>query len=487
MIEFRRTRTIVTDPLPKLIKTLGFKVGVWDPGRHCHKFIATTEFDNGDIAIPYNLPLNEFLWATNRDQTANINLFIPFKKVEYKLKKGVDWHPKEYNADVQKQAFSFLMENKHYPRKMLNMTTGTGKTFVALKYMVEMGYKTMIIVDQLTLGDQWIKKGIAAFIDIKEDDYIFLNSVSSFEGIIHKNDHVDKKIFVTTYKSLSKLIDKNKKYFERVIAKLQIGLKIFDEAHLEMYNLFKIDSVADVNDTIYLTATPNRSNPDEDTIIKYILPFECSFSNNTARDKYHHIMIAEYKTKPTLEEEYTISSKNKYGFSVNAWCEYIMEKHWDIFSTGLFNFLEDAYIKSFKKTVILFKQKEMIVRFAGELKLAYPNKKIGLFINIKGVSKLHKNEELDTDIILTTDKSFTTGIDATDIVLAINTISYSSDVVSVQTIGRLRDVPDQKVLYVDYVDIGFEKIRKQKLRRLISYRKVAKKIYLNYKVRTTNG
>ncbi len=473
MIEYRKTR-ILLENTERVRKNLGFKVGIWDKRRFRHSFLAVKDINSTTIAIPRYTPLNDFHYSTDYDEVTTVSISIPHaKSKDIEMKPGIGWHPtNKEHAKSQKEAFDFLMYYKGYPQRMLNLVTGTGKTFLAIKYIAEVGYKTIIVCHENGLIKQW-KDEIKKFTNVEEDDIHQIVGIKGGEDIIHRKKFLDKSVYIVTYRTLGILDAKSPRYLDNMFRALKIGLKILDEAHLEMDALFRIDASSDVFETLYLTATPNRSNREEDAILDYILPREFSYDNHVDTAPYHNIMVIEYNSKPSLEVEFEIASRSPNGFNVHAWATYIREEYWTEFVAGITSLLHDAYKKSFKKTVIIFKSIEMIKDFKEELSKALPEYSIGGFYG----SGKDKHLELANDIILTTDKSMKAGIDIRDLRLVINTVTYISAVVAEQIIGRIREIKGKEVLYIDYADVGFEKTRDHKNKRVKVYHNLAKKLF----------
>lgn len=481
MIEIRRSRILIfnhNDNL-KLKKKLDWELGKWEQSIYNYKFKLINDLDLKYIAIPRFYDPKNILYQTKYDKIIRNDISVYFNKNKsINLNRNVTWHEKENIARVQIEAYNFLM-NCTSPLKMINLTTGYGKTFLAIKYFVEKEYIPLIIVNRIELVKQWIS-GIVKFTNIKEDDILHIKGMKKCMSIIEDKDIIkNKKVFIATYNTLTSLIDMNINLFNRLVQNLRIGIKIFDEAHLEMRRLFLIDSSADIFETLYLTATPARSSREEDKLLKYILPFKSSYSNREERDFYHRIMIIEYRTNPNLDEEYDISNSNKRGFSVYKWSDYIYDKHWELFSNKLMDMIEILDKKKVKKMAILLSQKKDIVRLREDILKKF-KLNVGVFADIR---EFKDNKQLDSDIILTTDKSFVTGIDVKNLKIVINTISYNSPTVAEQVIGRLRYNDEKEILYIDFCDVSFMKIERQKKNRIMLYRKIAKKIILKGEIK----
>ena len=129
--------------------------------------------------------------------------------------------------------------------------------------------------------------------------------------------------------------------------------------------------------------------------------------------------------------------------------------------------------------MILVKQVNLLDKVYDALKEDLKDRNI---VIAKKHSKLTAEEIAENDIdkadlIITTDSSMGTGSDVKYLSMVISTIPTSSDVTTTQVLGRLRDIPNMKVYFVDYVDISFEKSRNQLKNRINKvYKKHAKTI-----------
>jgi len=163
----------------------------------------------------------------------------------------------EYRDDIQQQATEFMINNKC---GLLCLAPGKGKTMIAIKAISEIKRKTLIIVDQTDICNQWIERFIS-FTDLTIDDI----------GVYTKTKKLDKPINIATVQSLLWAVkggnfNQVRDFFEQ----FNIGVIIIDEIHAivgpELFTnvLFYIPS-----DRIYgLTATPFRTD-DRDILIKY--------------------------------------------------------------------------------------------------------------------------------------------------------------------------------------------------------------------------
>ena len=391
MIEIRPTRAILDfkDATRDELKRLDYKLGIWDQYRYT--FIAKKDLWGGKIAIPRWLPLSDMQYiADSNEFEYKPNFFNEYDNIEISHKSDSKFIDSE-----QKKAYLYLWNDwtkKDVNTTLLNLRTGSGKTYITCRFIVDSKVKTLIIVDQLTLLEQW-KTSLQQFTTIKEDEILHLKNVDKCKKIINSSDVDTHKVYLTTYKTLMSLIEGDKQGFDKLSKKLRIGIKVFDEAHKEMRALFNIDASADVKFTIYLTATPARTDYKEDKILEFILPFTNSFSNFENLEKFLEVILVSYKTNVTLAETVKAES-GKYGFDANLWSKAVLNKpeNWNLFSSVMIRLMKNLY-KSKKenvKTCLMFKSINSIDKFYDDVVKAFPNLSVGIF------ARTHKGETITT-------------------------------------------------------------------------------------------
>ena len=79
-------------------------------------------------------------------------------------------------------------------------------------------------------------------------------------------------------------------------------------------------------------------------------------------------------------------------------------------------------------------------------KYRYPNLKVCLFFGDDPDDKITP----DVDIILSTIKKSGTGRDISKLKVAVNTVSFKSSPLIKQVFGRLREIPGEETIFVDY-------------------------------------
>lgn len=394
------------------------------------------------------------------------NSFDEYKTAIFKS----NYEPRDEN---QKEAIDFLLSLNQYQdlskrrTRMLCLKTGAGKTFCTIYTLSKLKMRSIILVDQEKLMKQW-KEEFVKFTTLSENDIYFISGSESIENILTAKKDLNYRIFIASHRTISNFANKNG--WEKVtelFELLRVGIKVIDEAHVEFRNIFMIDAYTNTYQTIYLTATPGRSDPEEDKVYrnsfkhtpKYGL--EEKFDNN-----YHNIYYISYNSKPSLKEQATCQSNR--GFDVNKFYDYIFdneEKYEQFFS--IITSLLDMVLKNIKeenKVALLIHKIDHVKKLKEDLTERYPDRTIGTFCGLISNAK-KRQEELNKQIIISTDKSLGKGIDVAGLQYLLMTVPTSSKIVSEQVLGRLRKIEGKKVFYFDITDIGFPACQRQRSSR----------------------
>lgn len=449
----------------KLEKSLS----VWDPVIFQVVYQAFEyDEDNRILTIPggYNLfYLEEILTKPYTFDDSHKDIVEDYRKTMFSLK-----YPTRNT--LQNQAINFLMRKIN--QKFLSLETGGGKTYCTIHYVFKSKKMPITFVDQENIASQWLDR-ILYFTSIKEDEIYTISGQKSIDKIMNMSDEeIGKyKWFIAIHRTMSNYLaseghDKVKALFK----KMGIGVRLYDEAHVEYRNIFNMDSSYDC-ESVYITATPTRSNPLENKVYQNMFSLKSVPRFVGKGDNYHNVLVYKYTTKPDLDEE--MSMKSKYGFDAIKWTNYIMNDNFEIFSESLTEILDLVYRKNSHKTAVLIKSIELCDKVYDEFK-DYLGEK-GLTCGRYHSKVKNKDAELEKDVIFTTEKSFGKALDIPGLSVCVNTVPCSSEATVLQIIGRLREIPDKEVFFVDMYDYGFDMQCKQAAKRLKIYKNKAKKIY----------
>lgn len=343
----------------------------------------------------------------------------------------------------------------HY--RLLSLPTGNGKTFCAMAAMCKYGRKTLIVANQLC--SQWVDEILDKTTVQYNRIYEIKDGIDSIEKLLKSNIRPESyDVFVGSLKTLINSVESGD-YYE-FCKKFGIGLKIVDEIHLATYSHVYLDMMAPIQDTLYLSATPARSNPNEDYCMRRAFSELPQYGQEVRefQTKYLNTIYVFFDTHPKYYEVKACTSF--YGFNTKSYAKHLFENPQALGQVmSILKWALDVTLNSIdedEKIVIILELREHITFVKQQLEQMFPNISIGDYSS--NVDKSVKSDNLRNKIILSTDKSFGTGADLKGkLRVLINTITYSSKVTASQLPGRLRNIPGKKVYYIDLVNMGFKR------------------------------
>lgn len=416
-----------------------------------------------DVYIPGTIDskLIQFIFPFKKLITHEDSYYI--KHIEYNMKT-------DYRDDLQKNAANFLLSIKkdsEIPHRMLNLKTGSGKTFVSIKFISMMKMRSIIIVDTSELANQR-KMQFMKHSDIKEEE---IHILSGMDAVENANDE-KYKIFIALHKTLNMMIAEDPNSLNVLFKKLKIGIRIFDEAHTNFKNMCQILDVSDIRYNIYLTATPDRSAISEKKLYQFIFDKVPKFTQ-LGFENYINIIFGHIDSRPTINQ--IVHVKTKYGFSIPIRANYITEKRYKYILSSVLTVIKTLKLNERnKKVAIMLPTLNLINKLAEDVYRQYPEISIGIFTG--EVAKDKRRGELEKQFIFTNDKIFDKGIDIPDLEVLINYVPLQSRSKIEQIMGRIRNIQGLTHLYVDIADYGFPDCRRQQKSRISFYKKKANKI-----------
>ena len=356
--------------------------------------------------------------------------------------------------EIQQEAIRFMLSidkysrNKNHTMLSVNLNTGKGKTYCAIATASYLGFRSAVITDSIGWLEQW-RKFFVEYTDIKDDEIYLISGAPSLMKLFNRDINKYKVILSThsTLKSIgdSQGWDKISEFFKYC----QIGIKFFDEAHLNFDNMFQIDCYTNTFITYYLTATPGRSDRNENTIYGYyfknVPSIDLYDSENDPHTKYAAI---KFNSNPSPVE--ASECKNNYGLNRIKYTDYLV--HNDNFHSLLY-ILVDMALKKPGKHLFYIGTNDAILYVRDWIYENFPELvgQIGVYTSITPSDK--KKDELEKKIILSTTKSAGAAMDIKGLAETVNLAEpFKSRVLAQQTFGRTRN---ENTLYKDIVDIGF--------------------------------
>ena len=376
--------------------------------------------------------------------------------------------------EVQKEAIRFVLGmqeyeyTKHKSQLSINLTTGKGKTYISIVSAAVLKVRTIMITSSIGWIDQW-KDRIMEYTDTRSNEIYVIAGISSIARIVNGKENIDKyKYILASHMTIKSYGDKYGWHkVGELFAKLRVGLKIYDEAHIDFDNICSIDFATNTYKTLYLTATPARSDPSENRIyqeaFRNVPAINLFDDDNDPRTRY---IAISYSSHPSPEE--ISRCMNAYGFNRIGYCSYITER------PEFYKLLRALMTIIFRKgkTLIYIGTNEAIMKVYNWMRVCYPEiaDQIGIYTTLI-TNKEEKEQQLDKMIILSTTKSCGAAMDIKGLKLTIVLAEpFKSKVIAIQTIGRTRDVGTD---YIDIVDTGFSHLNMYYHEKLKVFQKYA--------------
>lgn len=441
------------------VPSLERRLSVYDELYHRYRYVALDyNIDERKLFLPKSINLSK-IENQFRSLGGVTVLNIPSDK-----KKSVSYNvlvtPRD---DIQILSLDFLLgrgkylNNKFYPRLLLSLDTGMGKTYCALAAISYMKTRAIIIVPDNTLVERWVEE-IYKITDLTEDEIYIIQGIKSVKKIKKKTK--DSKIIIASHRTLN-TIGKNYGWstVTELFKALKVGVKVYDEAHKEFKNILKIDLHTNTDKTIYLTATAGRSAIKEDYIYKTVFSNVPSlvFSSESREENHINMVALLYDSNPSMNEQ--IKCKTVKGFSATKFMKYNMSSGKIYFLKALEVVMNTILSRGDNgRTLLMLGTIDMIYLVEKHLKETYPEYTDDIGIYCSAVGKNIKNDTLkNKQIILSTFKSLGTGSDIKDLRYVCMAEPYSSKLTASQAPGRLRE----KGWYFELVDIGFTDCKRQ--------------------------
>lgn len=455
------------------VKSLEDSYSVFDPVFYKMTPIAY-HVTNNTLYLPRgtNIPSLERLFRTTAIYSRNHD---PVKAI--KIKPTIE--PK---SKIQEEAVEFLCSDGRFTRGLefsqlsLNLEPGDGKTIAAiLAIATKYKCKAIVIVHQTKLKNQWKAEFLKAS-DISEDKIVDITGsdmmLKAIEGKKVKGD-----IYLVNHQTIHQFgnrygWDMVSKFFKEI----EVGVKIYDEAHKYFSNIMMIDFFSNTEKTFYLTATFTRNDYKEKMMFKRAFGNTYRFGEETSNyaEKRKHI-IYYYVTFHSEPDPLLVGQMyNKYSISSYKYIDYALHQDENNTLLKVLGIIMEQVENLAGKIIILSPTIESTEEVAEYIRYNF-DKSVSV---INSSRTREENEEATkSDVICSTIKSLGTGIDIRGLRVLINMEPFTSEPNMIQLKGRLREFSKTDDTFMfDLVDLGLKDIGVMGDKRKAVMKKHAKEI-----------
>lgn len=444
---------------------LEYTFSIWDKLRFTNE-LKILEYDeiNKVLMVPRGMDIYYLENIFNTKAVIDYN----YDKMDYVSTINLKHLPRD---NVQKEALAFMMGEKDYKynkkksQLSVNLNTGKGKTYCAITACALYSLRSIIIAGSIDWLEQW-RDCILEYTDTLPSEIYMLVGSASIHRLLNK-DMSQYKFILASHDTIKSYSDKNGwDKLSELFKYMRVGLKFYDEAHLNFANMAKIDAYTNTHKTYYITATPLRSDQDENVLYSYYFKNVPSINLfNEEEDPHTNYIAMRYNSRPNPME--VTSCNNPYGFDKNKYSTYVLKK--ENFYKVL-RIVIDLAISNGQKNVFYIAKNEAIASIYEWIIFNYPEliNDIGVY---NSTVKVNKEEQLEKRIILSTTKSLGTAKDIKGLKMVVVLAEpFASKVLARQTLGRTRNAD---TYYIDIIDDGFAPIKRYYNEKKDLFRKYA--------------
>lgn len=385
--------------------------------------------------------------------------------------------------ESQLRSILFLLSQRefskysHYSQLALNVEPGFGKTYCAIAAALERGKRTLIIVHNHQIKEQWLKT-LQEKTTVDMDRVLELSGSANMENLLKSDVNYD--FIITMHDSIEAYISKyGYRRMQELIDHLECGTKIVDEAHLYFTSTLMVDFCSNISKNWYLTATFTRSSRLETGLFALTFANTARFGAELEVTKNVVYNFIYYNSRP--DEKYIANIKTAYGTNNYRFIEYAIDKDPKATFIGALFYTLDLIKEHPGKTLVIIPKIEYCEMVAQLIRTECPEYKVG---TVHSKNSKEKNLEIEEsgDIIVSTLGSLGTGADIPELRNMIIGELYSSEITATQLPKRLRPLENGEDSYCyELVDTGFESIMTMVRKKTRYIKKIAKKVkIINY-------
>lgn len=468
---------VINDCSPADFPTLTRRFQIYDPVRHRLDPLGVYyDQQNRKLYLPRGIDVDfvKRKVSSNMEEefTSTVVHNNQFGYVSRKI--GMRYMPRD---DTQMEALKFVLCKDKYKYNAgksqfgVYLNTGKGKTFICACILSYLGIRSIVITAQSGILDQW-KDRLTEYTDIDESEIVKIEGGPMISRILNGTSTLsNKSLYLCTHSTLQSYGSAHG--WDRIgelFKKLGIGIKFFDEAHQNFQNMALIDfATRDTWRTYYVTATPSRSDRQEDIIYKLYMKNVPSIDLfNPEVDPHTNYIAIKYNSYPK-PADVNACKNSVYGLNNPSYIDYLMrnERFW-----VMFDYIFSLIYRTGGKALFYIGTNAGILKVKQRILFNYPElvNDIGVYTSINEDKQAAKNKKY----ILTTTKSAGAGEDIVHLKYSVVLAEpFKSEVLARQTLGRTRD---PNTTYIELVDVGF--------RQLLSYFNAKRPVFTKYATTT---
>lgn len=222
---------------------------------------------------------------------------------------------------------------------------------------------------------------------------------------------------------------------------VDVGTALKDEVHLSLYANFVEELFSHVPRRFSLSATL-EDGTFKDTVFGIMFPMEERFNTGPPK-QYIEVNALMYRLKDASKVNYSVRGSSDYNH--NAYEKWLLSNRGVLnnYLKFILEWLDVRYLRvtqfENQKAVIFVSSVEMVTEVFNYLKKNVPHRTFGRYAASSGDD--YEEAKL-ADVLITTEKSFSTGFDLPGLMCVLLTTAINSKNTNIQILGRLRELRD---------------------------------------------
>lgn len=326
--------------------------------------------------------------------------------------------------------------------KLANIQTGRGKTFLACANIADHRLRTAIIARAGFL-EQW-EENLLKFFTFEPGGLLYIDSGSMLRRVLTSKQEIVFDValisntllrnYIAEWESSSGKSPITPVPPEEIFRKLKIGFRVIDEGHMDFHFNFKLDLYTKCRRSLTLSATFDSS--DQFTNEMYEIAYPKRERITLPYVKYIDAFAVHYRIK----EHQKIRWRGAQGYNHNTF-EASLRQHKKILHSYLDmvgDIIQSRFVGRYaegKKALVFFSSIWLCDYAASYYAKRFENFAVGSYCDGRDKSIL-----VESDIIVSTDRSAGTAIDIPGLFVNILTIAINSRQLNEQILGRTREL-----------------------------------------------
>lgn len=365
------------------------------------------------------------------------------------------WQTRDYQEPVIEYGV-----NDDYFQKLVEIQTGKGKSYCAMRIASILGVRLVTIV-KAQFMDKWIDDFHKTYHEFQVEDLMVVRGSSQLLALIGlaKAGLLESKIVLISNKTMQNWIKLYERFrgdtfgmgYETVpgdfFETLEAGLRLIDEVHMDFHLNFKIDLYTNIKKSLSLSATLLSDDPFVQSMQEMTYPPNRRFAG-LAYHRYITSTAVFYSLRDPVNVVKHVKDPATGNYSHNYFERWIITQrelsanylslHGRVVDELYFN---DEYVKGDR--CVLFVAS---VDFASVMVDYLRKRYAGLTVERYAEEDPYENM-LNPDIRVTTMGSGAVGHDVHMLTAAIMSVSLKTSSGNIQGFGRLRDIPGRKTRF----------------------------------------